>query len=79
MKFKDEPVAGCFAWESDSSCLIRICAYETPFVQNMRIKVEGEKLTLESEWNVAFGPTKLPSAALILNRWRNWNEVPVMP
>jgi CubicO group peptidase (beta-lactamase class C family) len=77
--FEDEPVAGCFAWESDNTCLIKICAYETPFSQLIRLKFEEEKLTIDSEVNVAFGPTKQPTIELKLNHWRNWNEVPEMP
>jgi len=59
-QFPDEPTAGTFAWSDDDTCLIKLCAYETPFQTTFTLKFEGDQVTLNSEANVAFGPTKRP-------------------
>lgn len=59
-QFPDEPTAGTFAWSADDTCLIKLCAYETPFHLLLTLKFEGNQVTLDSEANVAFGPTKHP-------------------
>jgi CubicO group peptidase (beta-lactamase class C family) len=56
----DEPVAGTFAWSSDDTCSIKYCACETPYHTLLQLKFEGDQVTLDSETNVAFGPTKRP-------------------
>ena len=52
--------AGTFAWPADDTCVIKLCAYETPFQTTFTLKFEGDQVTLNSEANVAFGPTKRP-------------------
>ena len=59
-QFPDEPTAGAFAWSSDDTCVIKLCSYETPFHTTVTLKFAGEQVTLDSETNVAFGPTKRP-------------------
>lgn len=59
-RFPDEPTAGTFAWSSDDTCIIKLCAYETPYHTLLKLKFEGDQVTLDSEMNVAFGPTKRP-------------------
>ncbi len=59
-QFPDEPMAGAFAWPSDDTCVIKLCAYETPFHTTLTLKFDGDRMTLDSESNVAFGPTKRP-------------------
>jgi CubicO group peptidase (beta-lactamase class C family) len=56
----DEPTAGTFAWPSDDTCVIKLCSYETPYHTTLTLKFDGEQVTLDSETNVAFGPTKRP-------------------
>jgi len=56
----DEPTAGSFAWSDDDTCVIKLCAYETPFHTTFTLKFDGDQLTLDSEANVAFGPKKRP-------------------
>ena len=34
--------------------------YETPFYTNLNFKFAGDKLTIDSEANVAFASTRLP-------------------
>jgi hypothetical protein len=53
-------MAGTFACPSDDTCAIKFCAYETPFHTTLTLKFEGDQVTLDSEANVAFGPTKRP-------------------
>ncbi len=62
-QFPDEPTAGTFAWQADDTCVIKLCAYETPFQTTFTLKFEGDQMTLNSEANVAFGPTKRPQLA----------------
>jgi hypothetical protein len=57
-QFPDEPTAGTFAWSADDTCVIKYCAYETPYFTTLQLKFEGDQVTLDSETNVAFGPTK---------------------
>jgi len=59
-QFPDEPMAGAFAWPSEDTCVIKLCAYETPYHTTLTLKFSGDGMTLDSEANVAFGPTKRP-------------------
>lgn len=59
-QFPDEPVAGTFAWSSDDTCTIKLCAFETPYYRILTLKFQGDQVTLNSEFNVAFGPTQDP-------------------
>jgi hypothetical protein len=59
-QFPDEPIAGTFAWSTDDTCVIKLCTYETPFHTTLTLNFDGDQLTLDSEANVAFGPTKRP-------------------
>jgi CubicO group peptidase (beta-lactamase class C family) len=57
-QFPDEPVAATFAWAADDTAVIKVCAYETPFHLTFTLKFSGDTVTLDSEANVAFGPTR---------------------
>jgi CubicO group peptidase (beta-lactamase class C family) len=59
-QFPDEPTAGTFAWPTEDTCVIKLCAYETPFHTRLTLKFDDDQMTLYSEANVAFGPTKRP-------------------
>ncbi len=59
-QFPAEPTAGTFAWPADDTCLIKLCAYETPYQTTLTLKLNSDQVTLDSETNVAFGPTKRP-------------------
>jgi CubicO group peptidase (beta-lactamase class C family) len=59
-RFPDEPTAGTFAWSADDTCLIKLCACETPYHTSVTLKFDGDRVTLDAETNVAFGPTKRP-------------------
>ena len=48
-------------WGSaDDTCVLKLCAYETPFHTTLTLTFNGDQITLDSEVNVAFGPTKRP-------------------
>jgi len=59
-QFPDEPTAGTFAWSGDDTCVIKSCAYETPYHTTFSLKFDDDQVNLDSETNVAFGPTKRP-------------------
>jgi hypothetical protein len=59
-QFPDEPTAGTFAWSADGACVLKLCAYETPYHTTLTLRFEGDQVTVDSEANVAFGPTKRP-------------------
>jgi hypothetical protein len=58
--FPEQPAAASGAWTGDDIFTAKICFYETPFTVTLGLKFSGEKLSLDSEANVAFGPTKQP-------------------
>jgi hypothetical protein len=60
-QFADEPVAATFAWATNDTLVVKVCAYETPFHQMFRLKFDGDQVTLDREANVSFGPTKQPT------------------
>jgi len=53
-------VAASGAWTAPDTFTVKIAAYETPFSSTLSLRFDGDRLLLESEHNVAFGPTKLP-------------------
>jgi CubicO group peptidase (beta-lactamase class C family) len=53
-------VAASGAWTAPDTFTVRIAAYETPFSSTLNLRFDGDRLLLDSEHNVAFGPTKLP-------------------
>jgi len=48
------------AWTADSVFALKIVAPETPYYTTMTFSFNGDAVTIDSEHNVAFGPTKLP-------------------
>ncbi len=60
--FADEPIAGTFGWEAEDTCVLKFCAYETPYHSTLKLKFNGtQSVTLDAETNVGFGPTKRPT------------------
>lgn len=53
-------VAASGAWTADDVFTVKIAAYETPFYSTLALRFDGDRLLLDTEHNVAFGPTKLP-------------------
>jgi CubicO group peptidase (beta-lactamase class C family) len=56
----EQPAAASGAWTGDETFTAKICFYETPFIVTLNLKFAGDKLLLDSESNVAFGPTSHP-------------------
>jgi hypothetical protein len=56
----DEAMAGTFAWPRDDTCVLKLCAYETPFHIMLTMKFDGDQVTWDYETNVAFGAAKRP-------------------
>ena len=52
--FSDEPAAATYAWQPEDTVAIKLCAYETPFNMTLKLKFDGDEVTLDSEPNVAF-------------------------
>jgi hypothetical protein len=45
---------------TEASYVAKICFHETPHHLTLRMRFSGDGLFLDAEYNVAFGPTKLP-------------------
>jgi CubicO group peptidase (beta-lactamase class C family) len=52
-------IAASGAWTEDGVFTVKLVAYETPFYSTLSFRFEGDRLLLDAEHNVAFGPTKL--------------------
>ena len=48
------------AWSGDSVFTIKLALYETPYVATLRLQFDRDRLVLDTEYNVSFGPTKQP-------------------
>ncbi|MFO1451918.1 MAG: serine hydrolase [Opitutaceae bacterium] len=57
----EEPMAATYGWESDTTCVVKACAYETPFHVTYRLTFTGDQVTVQAQNNVAFGPTEHPT------------------
>ncbi len=51
-------VAARGAWTDDNTYTAHLCFYETPYVQTLAWKFDGDQVTLSSRMNVGFGPTQ---------------------
>jgi hypothetical protein len=47
-------------WTADSVLTVRIAAPETPFYSTMQLTFTGDRLLVDGEHNVSFGPPRLP-------------------
>lgn len=50
--------AAAGAWTADDTYTAKFCFYETPFVATVELKFKDDEVTLSSQSNVGFGPTK---------------------
>lgn len=55
-----EPVATSAGWTADDTYTVKLAFYETPHMLTLRLKFDDDRLHLDAEANVAFGPTKRP-------------------
>ena len=53
-------VAASGAWTADDVFTVKLALYETPFSSTLAFRFDGDRLLLDAEHNVGFGPTKLP-------------------
>jgi hypothetical protein len=56
---RDQRAAAAGGWKGDAYTA-KICFYGSPIIVTMRLQFSPTKLTLNSEANVGFGPTKYP-------------------
>lgn len=54
-------IAASGAWTADSIFTLKLLAPETPFYSTLSFRFDGERLILDTEYNVAFGPTRRPT------------------
>lgn len=50
--------AGRGAWSSDDTYELKLCYYETPFIETLTFKFDGNSVSLSARTNVGFGPTQ---------------------
>jgi CubicO group peptidase (beta-lactamase class C family) len=55
------PVAGSYAWTDPRTWTGRLWAYRTPYCRNITCRFDGNKVSMEVEQNVSFGPTNWPA------------------
>lgn len=53
-------VAASVPWTADDAFTVKLALYETPFYSTLTFRFYGDRLLLDGEHNVAFGPTKPP-------------------
>ena len=58
--FPEQPVAASGAWTAEGVYEAKLSFYETPFALTLALRFSGDDLTYDSEYNVAFGPTRQP-------------------
>jgi CubicO group peptidase (beta-lactamase class C family) len=54
----ERPAASCGSWTASDTFTAKVCFYETPFVNTIRLKFSGEEVRVSSEQNVGFGATR---------------------
>jgi hypothetical protein len=47
-------------WTGDSTFALKVAAVETPYYSTVTFAFHGDRLTMDTEYNVSFGPTHLP-------------------
>ena len=52
-------VAASGAWTADSVFRVKLVAPETPFYSTLDLRFDGDRVVLDGEQNVSFGPTKM--------------------
>jgi len=53
-------VAASGVWTADSVFTVKLVLPETPFYSTLDLRFDGDRLLLDSGYNVSFGPTELP-------------------
>jgi CubicO group peptidase (beta-lactamase class C family) len=53
-------VAASAAWTADDVFTVKLVLYQTPYAATLRFHFDGDRLLVDSEHNVSFGPTTQP-------------------
>jgi len=53
-------MAASGAWTSDNTFMLKLAAYDTPYISTLTLHFEDDRVALDSSYNVSFGPTELP-------------------
>ncbi len=53
-------IAASGAWTTDDVFTVNLALYETPYSATLTFRFDGDRLLLDTEYNVSFGPTKQP-------------------
>jgi CubicO group peptidase (beta-lactamase class C family) len=56
-------VAASGAWSANDVFNVKLVLYQTPFYSALAFKFDGDRLILDAQYNVSFGPTNLPQLA----------------
>jgi CubicO group peptidase (beta-lactamase class C family) len=56
----EQSVAVSGGWTEQNTYVARLCFYETPHHLTLTLRFDGQQLFLDSEYNVTFGPSRLP-------------------
>ncbi|HEU4753421.1 MAG TPA: serine hydrolase, partial [Armatimonadota bacterium] len=59
----DAKVAARGAWTDDDTFTMKLCFYETPYIQTVTWKFTGDQVTVARKMNVGFGPGERPALA----------------
>ena len=59
--FPEQPVAGSAGWSANDTLVAKLIFPENPFALTLTLRFSADALTVEPEWNIALGPTKLPA------------------
>jgi CubicO group peptidase (beta-lactamase class C family) len=54
-------VAARGTWAADDTYVMKICFYETPYVETLTCKFTEDRVTITRSLNVSFGPTERPT------------------
>ncbi|HEU5080406.1 MAG TPA: serine hydrolase [Opitutaceae bacterium] len=57
---KEQGVGTSGAWTAPNIFTVQLCFDETPYIVTYRFTIEGDKLLMDTEHNVRWGPTTLP-------------------
>lgn len=57
----EQGLAASGAWTSDDTYTAKLCLFETPFCLTTTYHFDGDKVSVDSQYNVAFGETALPT------------------
>jgi CubicO group peptidase (beta-lactamase class C family) len=51
-------IAASGAWSNENTFTVKLVLYETPYYSTLNFRFDGDRLVIDSEHNVAFGPVK---------------------